>query len=60
MGTTARKKRMTKAERRLKEDKEFMDKLRGTPPEKLSPIARYWLEHEHDAPVVLNMRYVLR
>lgn len=38
----------------------LMEKLRNTPEDKLSPMAKYWLKHEHDEPVSLNMRYVLR
>ena len=37
-----------------------MDKLRSMPEEELSPMAKYWLKHEYDDPVELNMRYVLR
>lgn len=37
-----------------------MDELRNIPADRLSPAAKYWLKHEHDEPVKLNMRYVLR
>ena len=49
----------TKAQKK-KDTAKFMDKLRNTPEEKLSPMAKYWLKHEHDEPISLNMRYVLK
>ena len=54
-----------KQRKRTKKQKEieriaFYERLKATPKEKLSPIAKYWLEHENDEPVKLNMRYVLR
>lgn len=55
--------RKRKKQSKAEVDKEwalFMDKLRNTPPEKLSPVAKYWLAHEHDESVKLNMRYVMR
>lgn len=39
-----------------------MDRLRKTPKEKLSPVAKYWLEHENDEGkwVIYDMRAVLK
>lgn len=56
-------KKKTKRKSKAEVEKEwalFMDKLRSTPEEMLSPVAKYWLAHEHDEPVKLNMRYVMR
>ena len=54
-----------KGQRRPKASKEegwaeYMDRLRTTPEDQLSSIAKYWLAHEHDEPVKLNMRYVMK
>ena len=54
-----KKKKLTTDEKR-KKCQVFMDELRNIPADRLSPAAKYWLKHEHDEPVKLNMRYVLR
>lgn len=54
-----KRKRKTKKQKH-EEHVKFMDELRKLPEDQLSPVAKYWLKHEHDEPVKLNMRYVLR
>ena len=51
---------MKTSEAKQKEWQDFLAKLKATPPEKLSKAARYLLEHEHDAPVEMDMKAVLR
>ena len=53
------KRKRTKRQK-LQDERNFMNKLRSMPEEELSPMAKYWLKHEYDDPVELNMRYVLR
>ena len=50
-----KRKRKTKKQKH-EEHVKFMDELRKLPEDQLSPVAKYWLEHEHDEPVKLNMR----
>lgn len=45
---------------KAKEWAEFITQLKNTPTDKLSPMGRYWLAHENDTQVELNMKYVLR
>lgn len=62
METATSKKRNPQRSKAKKENDwaVYMDKLRNTPEEQLSAIAKYWLEHEHDEPIRLNMRYVMK
>lgn len=53
------KKNPTRAERQARRKARY-DSLRQIPEEKRSAAVKYWLAHEHDEPVELNMRYVLR
>lgn len=45
---------------KTKEWAEFITQLKNTPKDKLSPMGKYWLAHENDAWVDLDMKYVLR
>lgn len=53
------KEKKTKEEKRA-ESKAFMEELKKMPKGKLSKIALYWLAHENDEPVEMDMRAVLR
>ncbi len=53
-------KRKRTKKQKVQDELDFMRKLRSKPEEKLSPMAKYWLTHEHDEPIALNMRYVLK
>lgn len=54
-----RRRGRTKAQRE-KDWAMVLEKLKNTPEDQLSPVAKYWLNHEHDEPVKLNMRYVMK
>lgn len=54
-----RRRGRTKAQRE-KDRAMVLEKLKNTPEDQLSPVAKYWLNHEHDEPVKLNMRYVMK
>lgn len=52
-------KKTTKKQRKA-DMAELIAKLKSTPQEKLSKAAKYLLAHEHDEPVEMDMRAVLR
>lgn len=54
------KEKTDKKKDREEKRKERYDQLRQIPEEERSAAVRYWLAHENDEPVELNMRYVLR